>query len=78
MSDEDALKDWNDRGPSSEAMQAVEQHYIGVWRRILWDALGDQTKVDRVVLLADLNGLFDPARAALFACGRLAEAQEPR
>ena len=35
------------------------------WRRMLWDATGDQTKVDRIIELAHLNGLFDPVKAIL-------------
>lgn len=54
-------------------MQAAEEHYLSAWKRVLWDATGDQTKVDRIFQLADLNGLFDPARAALLATGRLAQ-----
>lgn len=38
--------------------------YIKDWARIIWDATGDQTKVDRAILLADLNGMFDPAKFA--------------
>ena len=43
-------------------MSAAYQSYIADWRRVLWDATDDQTKVDRIFQLADLNGLFDPAR----------------
>jgi hypothetical protein len=38
--------------------------YVTDWARIIWDATGDQTKVDRAILLADLNGMFDPAKFA--------------
>lgn len=40
------------------------QAYIQDWVRILYDATGDQTKVNRAIELADLNGLFDPVRFA--------------
>lgn len=53
MSEADALRDWNDRG-----------HYIKAWKRVLWDATGDQTKVDRTIQLAEIAGLFvDGGRA---------------
>lgn len=38
--------------------------YIERWERLLWDAFLDQDKVDRVMELARLNGMFDPAKAA--------------
>ena len=38
--------------------------YISEWARIIWDVTGDQTKVDRAIMLADLNGMFDSAKFA--------------
>lgn len=50
--------------PSSPGTLDALKEYISDWARIIWDATGDQTKVDRVILLADLNGMFDPVKIA--------------
>ncbi len=44
-----------------DTMDALKS-YISDWARIIYDATGDQTKVDRAILLADLNGMFDPVK----------------
>lgn len=48
---------------SPGSMDALKE-YISDWARIIWDATGDQTKVDQAILLADLNGMFDPVKVA--------------
>lgn len=34
------------------------------WRRVIYDATGDNVKALRAVELAELNGLFDPFKSA--------------
>ncbi len=51
-----------DAGKLADAKTVVSA-YVRDWQRIIWDATGDQTKVDRITELAELNGLFDPVAA---------------
>jgi Zn-dependent M32 family carboxypeptidase len=57
----DARKEMLERADSSLSI------YVRDWARIIYDATGDQTKVDRAIFLADLNGMFDPVKVAALA-----------
>lgn len=47
---------------SSTGTESALDFYIKDWERIIYDAFLDQERVDRLMELAQLNGMFDPIR----------------
>ena len=45
-------------------MDPAIAQYRECWRRIIFDATGDNAKALRALELADINGMFDPIRHA--------------
>ena len=39
------------------------EEYTEAWRRVIFDATGDNSKALRAIELANLNGLFDAVRS---------------
>ena len=63
--------------PDYVAGQALAD-YLATWKRVMFDVIGDQKIVDRLFVLADLNGLFDPAKVAIDALPLAAASDGPK